>query len=131
MSNRAVDWLRQARRDLTHAQHALDDGDFEWSCLAAQQAAEKAVKALYEELHGEGWGHAVSKLLRDLSPQLAVPVELVDGALRLDKLYIPTRYPNGFPSGAPGDYFTAAEAAAAIADAEAILAFCAAAIPAA
>jgi HEPN domain-containing protein len=48
MSGRARDWLRQAEADLRHARHALDDGDHEWSCFAAQQAAEKAAKAAHD-----------------------------------------------------------------------------------
>jgi HEPN domain-containing protein len=38
MTNRAPDWLAQAGHDLEHARHALDDGDFDWSCFAAHQA---------------------------------------------------------------------------------------------
>lgn len=129
MPSRAADWLRQARRDLNHARNALADGDFEWACFAAQQAAEKSVKAVYEHLHGEGWGHSVGKLLKDLPAPHSPTPELIDRALRLDKHYIPTRYPNGFPTGAPGDYFTRPEAEQAIQDAEAVLAFCTAAVP--
>lgn len=51
--------------------------------------------------------------------------ELLDRARRLDRHYIPTRYPNGFDRGAPRDYFTAADSNQAISDAEAILGFCA------
>ena len=50
MATREEDWLRQAKRDLEHARHALEDRDYEWSCFAAQQAAVKAVKALYQKL---------------------------------------------------------------------------------
>ena len=124
MANRSSDWLRQADRDLKHAKNAVDDGDFEWACFAAEQAAEKAVKAVYEHLRGEGWGHTVSKLLRELPAELGIPVELGDAALRLDKLYIATRYPNGFESGAPGDFYTRREAEEAIVDAAAIIEFC-------
>jgi HEPN domain-containing protein len=48
---------------------------------------------------------------------------LSDAGKRLDKHYIPTRCPNGFDQGAPTDYYTAAEADAAIEDAAAILEF--------
>ena len=48
---------------------------------------------------------------------------LIDRALELDKAYIPTRYPNAYPSGTPGD-ITADEAGRLITHAEAILAFC-------
>jgi hypothetical protein len=47
MPSRYKDWLRQAQRDISHAQNALEDGDYDWACFAAQQAAEKAVKALF------------------------------------------------------------------------------------
>ncbi|NTW21878.1 MAG: HEPN domain-containing protein, partial [Nostocales cyanobacterium W4_Combined_metabat2_030] len=40
-------WLRQAKRDLDHARLALSGGNYEWACFAAQQSAEKAVKALF------------------------------------------------------------------------------------
>lgn len=124
MANRSNDWLRQAQRDLTHSRNALEDGDFEWACFASQQAAEKAVKAVYEHCHGEGWGHVISKLLKELPEQTGVTEELLQTAMRLDKLYILPRYPNGFESGAPGDYYTRAEAEDAIADASAIIDFC-------
>ncbi|GIW91868.1 MAG: DNA-binding protein [Pirellulaceae bacterium] len=42
----------------------------------------------------------------------------------LDKHYIPTRYPNGFDSGAPADFYTQTEAKDVIRYAEAILEFC-------
>jgi HEPN domain-containing protein len=49
---------------------------------------------------------------------------LVTQAKALDKHYIPTRYPNGFASGAPMDYYTTDDATRAIDDAEAIVRFC-------
>ncbi len=124
MTNRCEDWLRQAQRDLSHARNSLDHGDFEWACFASQQAAEKAVKAVYENRHSEGWGHVVSKLLKGLPAQAGVTGDLLETAMRLDKLYILPRYPNGFESGAPGDFYTRAEAEAAIVDAHAIIEFC-------
>jgi predicted nucleotidyltransferase len=42
--NRWRDWWDQSARDLAHARHALEAGDFEWAAFAAQQAAEKALK---------------------------------------------------------------------------------------
>jgi len=125
MPSRAADWWRQAQRDLRHAVHALEDEDFEWSCFAAQQAAEKAVKALYQQLHMEAWGHVVHRLLEELPEDVRPGRALVDRGRRLDRLYIPTRYPNGFDSGAPYEFFTAADASEAISDAEAVLELCA------
>ena len=50
MSVRYLDWFRQAEADLKHARNAENDGDYEWSCFAAHQAAEKALKAVFLKL---------------------------------------------------------------------------------
>ncbi|WP_083774320.1 HEPN domain-containing protein [Ammonifex degensii] len=47
MANRAWDWLKQAERDLAHAERSALQGDHGWACFAAHQAAKKAVKALH------------------------------------------------------------------------------------
>ncbi|MGH7342969.1 MAG: HEPN domain-containing protein, partial [Candidatus Rokuibacteriota bacterium] len=125
MPNRARDWLTQAQRDVELARHASQGGYHEWGCFAAQQAAEKAVKALVAALNGEARGHAIVAMAAALPAHAALPAGLLDAARRLDRHYIPTRYPNGFDRGAPKDYFTAADSGQAIADAEAILGFCA------
>ena len=124
MPDRSADWLAQAKRDLNHAVHAREDKDFEWSCFSAQQAGEKAVKAVFLYLHGEGWGHSVYGLLGALGDKVHVPERLLEAAKTLDKHYIPTRYPNGFDSGAPGDYYTKTNAQEAIENAKEIVEFC-------
>jgi HEPN domain-containing protein len=123
VAERSADWFRQAEADLRHAGHAIESGDFEWAAFAAQQSAEKAIKALFQKLHMEAWGHTLSLLLTSL-PEDVGAAALVDAAKRLDKHYIPTRYPNGFDRGAPVDFYTRGEAEQAIADAEAIVEFC-------
>lgn len=63
MPNRASDWFRQAERDLEQAVASARDGLHEWACFAAQQAAEKAVKALHlakGQEAGVTWWHACS-----------------------------------------------------------------------
>ena len=125
MSGRAADWFRQAEADLEHARRSLADGDHEWACFAAQQAAEKAAKAAHAAAGQEAWGHVVTELLDALRTQAPeIDDTLLDRARALDKLYIPTRYPNGLASGAPADFYTRPEAERAIADAEAVLAIC-------
>ncbi|MBP1685466.1 MAG: hypothetical protein H6Q33_1609 [Deltaproteobacteria bacterium] len=125
MSGRARDWFRQAEADLQHARHALRDGHCEWASFAAQQAAEKAAKAAYAALGQEAWGHVVTELLVGLRAyEAAIDEALLDRARALDKLYIPTRYPNGLAGGAPADFYTRPEAERAIADAEVVLAVC-------
>ncbi|MFH1883883.1 MAG: HEPN domain-containing protein [Planctomycetota bacterium] len=124
MPNRWKDWLAQAKRDLNHAIHACEDEDFEWSCFSAQQGAEKAVKAVFLHLHGESWGHSVFALLKALSDKIEVSERLIEAAKNLDKHYIPTRYPNGFDSGMPGEYYTRKDAQEAIENAREIIEFC-------
>ncbi|MFQ5658455.1 MAG: HEPN domain-containing protein [Candidatus Methylomirabilales bacterium] len=127
--NRWHDWWMQSQRDLRHAEHALSDGDLEWAAFAAQQAAEKAVKAVILAHGGEPWGHLITGLVEALPEDLSAPLAVVEAANRLDKHYIPTRYPNGFSEGYPGKLYTAGEAKGAIADAEIIAAFCRGHVP--
>ena len=47
MSDRSKDWLAQAEKDLEQAKSSQAGGRHEWACFAAQQSAEKAVKALH------------------------------------------------------------------------------------
>ena len=114
MVSRAGDWLRQATRDLEHARRSVELGDYEWACFAAQQAAEKAVEALYQKLGIEVWGHSISRMLEHLSDGHKPSRELVEKAKELDRHYIPTRYPNLHPEGAPMDYYTRADAERAV-----------------
>jgi HEPN domain-containing protein len=124
MANRATDWLRQAEADLRHARNARQTGGYEWACFAAQQAAEKAVKAVFLSLGMEAWGHTVTTLLATLAESREVPAHYIESAKSLDKHYVPTRYPNGFEQGAPTDFYTDAEAAAAVERAAEIIEFC-------
>lgn len=105
MPNRAFDWFRQAKRDLEQARDSKQAGRHEWACFAAQQSAEKAVKALHLHLGQEAWGQVVAKLLRELPGDLRVPPDLIDKARVLDSYYIPPRYPNGHPEGAPFEHY--------------------------
>ncbi len=121
---RSADWMDQAQGDLAHAKHDLRDGFYDWSCFSAQQAAEKALKAVFQKLGAEAWGHSVADLLEELSRSQSVTSELKEIALELDKAYIPTRYPNAHPSGSPRTRYTRTEAERIVAHAEKIVQFC-------
>jgi HEPN domain-containing protein len=95
--------LRQAEADLRDSR---ESEHFEWAAFASHQVAKKAIKALYQQLHLEAWGHALVKLFEYLPSESRPRSELMDRARELDKHYILTRYPNGFEPGAPVDYYT-------------------------
>ena len=103
MADRSADWLTQAVRDLEQARSSRAEQRHEWACFAAQQSAEKAAKALHLARGQEGWGHVVARLLADLP--FPVPPPLIDKAKVLDNLYVPTRYANGHPEGAPFEHY--------------------------
>ena len=121
--NRAGDWFRQAERDLEHADDSRKAGRHEWACFAAQQAAEKAVKALHLWHGQEAWGHVAARLLAELPPAAAMPPELIDKARVLDAYDIPARYPNSHPEGAPFQHYGGLQSQEAIRYAGEILAF--------
>jgi HEPN domain-containing protein len=124
MPERSRDWFRQAEADLSHARNSRDQGDWSWAAFASHQAAEKAIKAVFQKRHLDAWGHTVSILLAGLPEPARPGADLVDKAKELDKHYVPTRYPNGLEQGAPVDFYTRAEAERAIALAEEIVAYC-------
>jgi len=122
---RSQDWIDEAKGDLEHAYSDREHGFHNWACFSAQQAAEKAVKAVFQKMGAEAWGHSVTDLLRELNAHHPVTSELIDGALELDKAYVPTRYPNAHPSGSPRQRYTKREAERLIGYAEEIVGFCA------
>jgi len=121
---RSKDWLDEAKGDLEHARNDVRGGFYNWACFSAQQAAEKAIKAVFQRMGAEAWGHSVADLLMELSKKHDVPEKLSDEALELDKAYIPTRYPNAHPSGSPRSRYTKEEARRLIGYGERIVKFC-------
>ena len=124
MVERSRDWMDQAEGDLEHAKSDLKLGFYDWACFSSQQSAEKAVKAVFQKLGAEAWGHSVYDLLLELKSRMDVSDELLEYSLELDKAYIPTRYPNAHPTSSPRRRYTRKEAERLIEYAEKILVFC-------
>ena len=82
------------------------------------------MKALVESLHGVQRGHSITGILQQLSSLVEIPEAVFESARELDQVYITARYPNGFPSGAPGDYFSEHTSQRLIGHARTILEFC-------
>jgi HEPN domain-containing protein len=123
LANRSADWLSQAQKDYEQAVRSREAGVHEWACFIAQQAAEKAVRALHLAMGQEAWAHVVAKLLRELPALLVVPPDLVDRAMVLDNYYIPARYPDSHPEGAPFQHFGVLQSGGAIEHAGKIIEF--------
>lgn len=115
--------MRQAERDLEQARESRASGRHEWACFASHQAAEKAVKALHLKLGQEAWGHMVAKLLSELPDLVQLPAALLEKAKVLDNFYVPTRYPNAHPEGAPFEHYGRLQSEEAISYASEIIEF--------
>lgn len=89
-----LDWLAEARKDLRRVETNINIGDYSWACFAAQQAVEKALKALMLHVLGEyPRGHDLVKFYRKIKG--FVSIELNEGALaKLSAYYVVAMYPN-------------------------------------
>ncbi|WP_008307868.1 HEPN domain-containing protein [Leptolyngbya sp. PCC 6406] len=115
-------WYRQSIDDLDAAQALIAAHKFAQACFYAQQATEKGLKAVWISLDSDPWGHFYTRLIRDLpQPAQSHFQSLINLALALDKLYIPTRYPNALVELTPAEAFTQGEAQTALAAAQRLL----------
>ncbi len=117
-------WWRQAANDLAFARLALRERFHAQACFTAQQAAEKAVKAVAYGL-GERTvlGHSLVTLVSRYADRAVGLGELRELAGILDQYYVPTRYPNGLAGGVPFEAFGKAQASAAVDAAERFVRF--------
>ena len=118
--NRSRDWLRSAQNDLKWGQDSLKNGYFPQACFIAQQVAEKSLKAL-ALFRGvdQVKSHSVVRIARELE----INGDIEEMGRRLDQYYIPARYPDAFPEGAPIDYFVESQSKQALLYAEKIVQF--------
>nr|MDO8097631.1 HEPN domain-containing protein [Candidatus Njordarchaeota archaeon] len=103
----ALRWLIQAEDEFMDADELRKRGRFYLALFHFQQAAEKALKAfLYVKVKS-----ADVFLTHSMDDLLAMAVDVdkdfkkIVSAKKLDRYYIPTRYPNGLPGGVPSRYF--------------------------
>lgn len=53
---RSDDWMEEAKGDPEYAKSDMEHGFYNWACFSAQQASEKAVKAIFQKRRAEAWG---------------------------------------------------------------------------
>lgn len=105
-------YWKQAVHTIESAKRDAAEGDFSWACFKAQQAAEFALKGWIRAEWKYVTGHSVYSLILELKAKtLDVPEEIEKCSLDLDKVYIPSRYPDAFDAGSPFDYFNKEDAA--------------------
>lgn len=88
-------WLLAAKRDLERAEVSLSLGDKAAATFWAQQAAEKALKALLLYFRG-GFPktHNIKRLLDELGLDLGLSSEELEDAYELTQYYHISRYPD-------------------------------------
>ena len=121
-SKDAVVWLDFASYDLKTAKWEFEGKIYTSSCYAAQQTAEKALKALI-------WAkgkvipkvHSLDRLVSELKKLNIAIFEIEEEAKQLDKYYISARYPGQY--GGPEGLYDESDGLSAITPAEKILKF--------
>jgi HEPN domain-containing protein len=116
-------WLLQAEQKFAAAIATGAASQWPEACFWCQQAAELALKALMIR-HGErARVHGLLHLVERLSAHCPEITALSDAARRLDRFYVPTRYPDSLPRGTSADYFAEKDFKDAQADATQTLDF--------
>jgi HEPN domain-containing protein len=124
--DRSGDWLGQGRGELAAARDLLAAGHWAWCCFTSQQAAEKALKAALEHFRVGRPGHNLNELRQALAAHVTIPTAIEEACARLNRYYIPTRYPDAFPSGVPVEQYYERDAREALSDGEEVIQFVAA-----
>jgi HEPN domain-containing protein len=111
-------WATQAEDDLKFVEWlGREKTFFDKGCFIAQQAGEKMLKAcLYGTGKRQVLGHSLVELTAELSRRDLRFKEIEAETRRLDRYYIPTRYPNGLPGGTPYQSFTEEDLTSALKD---------------
>ncbi len=98
-------WLQTSQRDLDVARTLIDRGYCDSASFHCQQAAEKALKAIFVERGESERTHSGVELLVKLRESgLEISDELFHRVRRLDRSYIDSRYPNGV-GGPPENFY--------------------------
>lgn len=118
-------WFQQAGYDLKAARWTIQGGFYDTACFLSQQAGEKALKSLLYYLGAKRTAlltHSLVEMVQEASSRVMPLAALLDDARELDLHYIPSRYPNGLPSGYPHQFYGKGMADRALSEAEKIVA---------
>lgn len=116
------DWLEEALDDYAAAQDLYNLKRYSKAAFFSHQACEKALKALLIKRLGRyNPIHSIYKLMEEVKRYIEVPDDILQKADYLDRFFIPTRYPNAWPSGPPHKHYTQDDAQRALSYAGEIL----------
>lgn len=121
MRPEAQAWWDLAEADLDSAQRSLSTGLFYVSAFLSQQCVEKGLKAV--------WIHRLRRMppkthnLMDLAEEMSAYSRFETEILRLNPLYVTTRYPDA-ANGPPPRNFNRALTEEIVRDAEKVMAWC-------
>lgn len=117
-------WLKQAKHDYESAKNNLEKVKFySDACFMSEQAAQKTLKA-YLLYRGERYVlvHSVQSLVSLCSNYDEDFRRFIDYGKKLDRYYIPTRYPDALsPPAVPYESYTEEDAREAVGFAEEII----------
>lgn len=118
-------WFLQASYDLKAVRWNIQGGFYDTACFLAQQASEKVMKSLLYHLGARRTvlvTHSLVVMVQEGGKRVSALEALLDEARELDLHYIPSRYPNGLPSGYPHQFYGKGMAERALTAAEKIFA---------
>ena len=117
------EWLRKGRSDLALARSRPEDVELEDLCFHAQQAAEKAIKAVFIHRGAEfHYIHDLASLLTQLEATGQVVPEAIRQCEALTRFAVLTRYPGIWPDVEEDEWRAAVAMATKVTDwAEAIV----------
>lgn len=121
----ATRWFQQASYDIKAARWNLQGEFHNTACFLAQQAGEKALKSILYYLGARRTAlltHSLVEMVEEAGKVVGSFLALLDRARELDLHYIPSRYPNGLPSGYPHQFYSREMAEDALNAADKILA---------
>ena len=89
MEEEVMGWLEKAEHDLKAVEGSIKTKNYDWACFQAQQAAEKALKALFIKKYKKLWRiHDLVKLAEKINANKKV----LNSCDELYPHYIPARY---------------------------------------
>ncbi len=116
-------WYLQASYDLKAAKWNIEGGFFDTACFLSQQASEKVLKSFLYSIGASRktlLTHSIFEMAKEAQKHLDNLGEILEKARELDLHYIPSRYPNGLPSGYPHSFYSKQTATKAVKSAKVI-----------